>query len=90
MYRLYPVKCNGRYYEINHLFSQEDIRRLMSLPKTGSRKSFEEAFELRWLEGSYQNRLFTYQVLNMPLYDYCLSRNYYIEFQNDEIEWVES
>lgn len=88
MYRLSPVKCNGRYYEVNHLFSQEEIEALIKMPKKGLKISFEQAYELRWMEGSYLNRLFTYKVMNMSIYEYCISRNYYIEFKDDELQWV--
>lgn len=86
MLKLKPINVEGREYEVDHLFPLSEIIKLMRMPKIGIRISFRQAYALRWMEGSYRGRLFTYRVQSMPLYDYCVSRGYYIEFTDEDIE----
>lgn len=89
LFKLSPVMVNGQKYEVSHDFSDNEIGKILIMPKVGKKLTFVEAYNLRWHELSYMGRIFNCSIQSMPLHEYCVSRNYYIEFDEGEINVVQ-
>ncbi len=90
VFTLAPVMVQGQSFQISHVFTDEDITKLMMMPKMGKPITFSGAYELRWSELSFCGKLFQYTVQSTPLDQFCRDRGYYIEFSEEELYVSES